>query len=364
MKSRLILAVATFVVLDLGTLAFSYTIARQVEKDAVAINLAGRQRMLSQRITKAALLAVNAERSETQRAESTAELGQAYKVFNRTLSAFAEGGETVGGDGRPVQLDSVQGKAALLLGEVRGVLQTWPQAPTSPTDLVRFSHFMNDRNGEVLDFMNRLTTELERESIASVSRLRIAQSIAFFLSLINFLFILYGMHRARLTAESASVTDALTGLLNRGGLYRELDAALERRRTSDVPLGVMLLDLNEFKAVNDNYGHAAGDATLREVARRIRGFCKPGWMCGRLGGDEFAVVCPGQTPQALAESAQQLSSILGGIPGGGLTVSASVGWASVEPEQSADEVIAVVDAKMYMVKKSHHMARSHRDKAR
>jgi diguanylate cyclase (GGDEF)-like protein len=364
LKNRLALAVATFVLLDLGTLAFSYSIARQVEKDAVAINLAGRQRMLSQRITKAALLAVNPNRSAIQRAADTAELGKANQTFRRTLSAFADGGETIGGDGRPVQLESVQGKAALLVGEVRGLLDRWPHIPTDSVELGKFSEFMDERNGEILDAMNQLTTELERESIASVWRLRIAQTLAFLLSLGNFLFILWDMHRARSAAEAASFTDALSGLLNRAGLYRELEAAIERSQVTSQPLGVMLLDLNDFKAVNDNFGHATGDATLREVARRLQDFRRQDWVCGRLGGDEFAIVCPDTTPESLAAAAHQLGRILGGIPAGGLTVSASVGWASVEGQQSADDVIAVADAKMYSVKNDRRSARSYRDKQR
>lgn len=364
MKKHLTLAVATFVLLDLGTLAFSYTIARQVEKDAVAINLAGRQRMLSQRITKAALLATSPTRTESQRAESAAEVSQAYQTFRRTLSAFADGGETIGGDGRPVQLEAVRGKAALLVGDVRGSLDHWQKAPADYVELEKFSQFMGERNGEILDAMNRFTTELEHESVASVSRLRIAQTLAFMLSLGNFVFILVGMHRARLEAEAASVTDALTGLLNRGGLYRQLDTALERSASSNTPLGVMLLDLNGFKAVNDNFGHAAGDDTLREVARRLQGLNSRGWICGRLGGDEFAVICPGLEAGPLAEAAQYLTGILSGIPGGGLIVSASVGWAAVKANQTADEVIAVADAMMYSIKSEHHIAGSYRDKQR
>jgi diguanylate cyclase (GGDEF)-like protein len=327
MKNRLALAVATFVLLDLGTLAFSYTIARAVEMDAVAINLAGRQRMLSQRITKAALLATSLQRSAAQRAESATELGQADHIFRKTLLAFANGGETMGGDGRLVQLEQVQGRAALLVGEVHGVLNQWPQVPTDAAELAKFSQFMNERNVDILDSMNQLTTELERGSIATVSRLRIAQTLAFILSLVNFSFILRGMYRARFAAETASSTDALTGLLNRGGLYRELEAAIERHSGSNVPLGVMMLDLNEFKVVNDTFGHAAGDATLREVARRLKDFCERGWVCGRLGGDEFAVVCPGIAAKSLEATAQQLGHILSGVPGGERTVSASVGWA-------------------------------------
>ena len=364
MKNHLALAVATFVLLDLSTLAFSYSIARQVERDAVAINLAGRQRMLSQRITKAALLAIHPARSQTQRMESASELSQAYLTFRRTLSAFAESGETIGGDGQPVQLESVQGKAALLVGSVRGLLAPWPNAPTDFTELEKFSQFMGERNGEILDAMNRLTSELEHESIVAVSRLRIAQTLAFILSLGNFIFVLVGMHRARLRAETVSVTDALTGLLNRGGLYQELETALERRATTDQPLGVMLLDLNGFKAVNDNFGHAAGDATLREVARRLLDLNGKGWICGRLGGDEFAVICPGLEAEMLADAAKYLSSILSGVPGGRLIVSASVGWASVEAQQTADEVIGAADAMMYSIKSDHYQERSFREKRR
>jgi diguanylate cyclase (GGDEF)-like protein len=364
MKNRLALAVATFVLLDLGTLAFSYTIARSVEMDAVAINLAGRQRMLSQRITKAALLATSAQRSAAQRAASATELSQSDQVFRQTLAAFADGGETIGGDGRRVQLERVQGRAALLVGQVHGVLAPWPQVPTDPAELERFSQFMNERNASILDAMNQLTTELERESIASVARLRVGQTLAFLLSLVNFSFILRGMVRARRAAEVASSTDALTGLLNRGGLYRELEAAIERLAGAASSLGVMMLDLNEFKAVNDTFGHAAGDATLREVARRLKDFCPPGWVCGRLGGDEFAVVCPGIAPKSLEAAAQQLSTILSGVPAAGLTVSASVGWVYAYPGQGVDEVIALADAKMYSEKKERHAARSYRGKLR
>jgi diguanylate cyclase (GGDEF)-like protein len=363
-KNRLALAIALFVLLDLGTLAFSYSIARQVEKDAVAINLAGRQRMLSQRIAKAALLATNPSRSAMQRKESAAEVNGAYLIFRRTLLAFAEGGETVGGDGRPVRLEGVRGSAALLVGEVRGLLDPWPNAPSDDTSLEAFSQFMGERNVDILNSMNQLTTELENESVAAVSRLRIAQTLAFIASLGNFGFILLGMYRARLRAEIESVTDALTGLLNRGGLYRELEAALAHRTTSGVPLGVMLLDLNGFKVVNDNFGHAAGDATLREVARRLRDLSSRGWTFGRLGGDEFAVICPGLAPKPLAAAADYVSSILSGVPGGGTTVSASVGWACVDAHQTADDVIAAADTMMYSIKNKHSLARSYRDQHR
>lgn len=173
-----------------------------------------------------------------------------------------------------------------------------------------------------------------------------------------------GMHRARLAAESASQTDALTGLLNRGGLYHALDLALAHRITANESLGVMLLDLNGFKAVNDNFGHAAGDATLCEVARRLQGLRARGWVCGRLGGDEFAVICPRLESAALAEAAEYLTGVLSGVPGGTSVISASVGWAAAQPQNTADEVIAAADAMMYAVKNNHHVAKNRRNTPR
>lgn len=364
MKNHLVLAVATFVLLDLCTLAFSYSIGQQVEKDAIAINLAGRQRMLSQRFTKAALLATISTRSDAQRSESSSEVSQAYRLFLRTLSAFADGGETAGGDGRPVLLDPVRGKAAVLVGNVRGSLAQWPDAPTELAELERFSRFMIDHNGEILDAMNRLTSELEHESVVTVTRLRIAQSLAFILSLGNFILILIGMRRAQQRAEAAAETDALTGLLNRGGFYMKLEEALERRHTSREPFGVMLIDLNEFKAVNDRFGHAAGDATLREVARRLKDLNSHGWICGRLGGDEFAVICPQLEAEKMQSVAHYLSGILSGIPGGEMVISASVGFAPANSQRTADEIIADADAMMYSVKGNRHNSGSHRDSRR
>lgn len=364
MKNHLAVAVATFVLLDLCALAFSYSIARQVERDAVAINLAGRQRMLSQRVTKAAVLATAPTRSEAQRSAFAQEADEAYQLFRKTLAAFAKGGDTEGGDGRTVHVDAVNGKAALLVGEVQGLLNTWPEVPADAEQLAAFTGFMIERNAGVLEAMNRLTTVLEHQSVTAVSRLRVAQGLAFSLSLANFIFILFGMHRARLVAEVQSETDALTGLRNRGGFYTALDRAMAWHVQSAEPLGVLLLDLNGFKAVNDTQGHAAGDATLREVARRLVGLRGKGWICARLGGDEFAILCPGLNAEQLAAAGQHVSKVLAGVPGGALEVSASVGWTHVAPGQTPDEVVAAADAAMYAAKNEHRLARTYRDGAR
>ena len=99
------------------------------------------------------------------------------------------------------------------------------------------------------------------------------------------------VQRARIRhLEGLSITDELTGLLNRRGFRRELDAALARAcRTRET--GVLLLcDLNHFKAINDSYGHPAGDAVLAAVAGLLRGQTRRSDYVARLGGDEFAIL--------------------------------------------------------------------------
>ena len=96
-------------------------------------------------------------------------------------------------------------------------------------------------------------------------------------------------------------TDPLTGLLNRAGLRRAAERARARAERCGEPLAVAVLDLDDFKGINDRYGHAAGDRALTELGRVwARAFDDAG-LLGREGGDEFVLVAPGaDREQALA----------------------------------------------------------------
>ena len=97
------------------------------------------------------------------------------------------------------------------------------------------------------------------------------------------------LRREAAEKEHQSLHDPLTGLANRVQFVTEIEAALARRSDTAI-IGVLFLDLDEFKAINDTYGHHDGDETLREVAARLRGAVRPDDVIARLGGDEFAVL--------------------------------------------------------------------------
>lgn len=92
--------------------------------------------------------------------------------------------------------------------------------------------------------------------------------------------------------ERVSRTDGLTGLLNRRAVEELLHAQLAHAARHDLPLSVLMVDLDEFKKVNDTFGHAAGDRVLVEVSARLRAFLREGDHFGRWGGEEFLAVLP------------------------------------------------------------------------
>jgi diguanylate cyclase (GGDEF)-like protein len=99
-----------------------------------------------------------------------------------------------------------------------------------------------------------------------------------------------GLHEM---VERQAVTDELTGLSNRRRFDEILDAEVERARRFGQPLGLVLLDLDDFKAINDTFGHQVGDDVLREVSRVLRNSCREIDEPARYGGEELAVVLPG-----------------------------------------------------------------------
>jgi diguanylate cyclase (GGDEF)-like protein len=112
--------------------------------------------------------------------------------------------------------------------------------------------------------------------------------------------------RQRRELARVSRADPLTGALNRRGFDERVAGELARAHRSDVPLALIVLDLDDFKLTNDRHGHAAGDELLRWTVERLSATLRAGDAVGRLGGDEFAVLAPGAGPAAAAQLAARL----------------------------------------------------------
>ena len=150
--------------------------------------------------------------------------------------------------------------------------------------------------------------------------------------------------------------DALTGLLNRRRLLELLSADLLTSRSAGVePPGLLFLDLDDFKQVNDELGHQAGDALLVEVSRRLRSAVREGDVVSRFGGDEFAVLCRGLHDEADAcdVARRVLEAVTGPVVLGTttLTVSGSLGVVVAGPSHvEAEDVLRDADIAMYQAK--------------
>ena len=156
-----------------------------------------------------------------------------------------------------------------------------------------------------------------------------------------------------------AVTDELTGLFNLRHFHESLDGEIERSRRFGQPVGLMMLDIDNFKTVNDTYGHQQGDLVLIEVGRVLRALSRDIDEPARYGGEEMAVILP-QTDVAGAELlAERMRAALEGIEidrldgGGRLRVTASFGVASLPANASdKDSLIAEADAALYRAKRT------------
>jgi diguanylate cyclase (GGDEF)-like protein len=148
-----------------------------------------------------------------------------------------------------------------------------------------------------------------------------------------------------------SMVDELTGVLNRRGLENFFAREFERARLEGATVAVMLVDLNDFKPVNDVWGHAAGDTALCTVARCLQDALRANDRIGRMGGDEFAIVLPEIRSDdciGLVQRVRQISPMdIALIPTGSVRVGLSLGISSAEPGESFEIVLARADAAMY-----------------
>lgn len=161
------------------------------------------------------------------------------------------------------------------------------------------------------------------------------------------------LRQATADLKRLALTDSLTGLGNRALLAERIGQAIARATRGGAPPAVLLLDLDEFKTINDSLGHGAGDAVLVEVARRLQGVVRDADTVARLGGDEFAIVMPeASEDQSLRIAQRVLDALRPPVPIGDAPVqaAASIGLRFAARGQSAEDLLRDADTAMYVAK--------------
>jgi diguanylate cyclase (GGDEF)-like protein len=159
---------------------------------------------------------------------------------------------------------------------------------------------------------------------------------------------------ALVRARAEAGTDPVTGCMNHRAMRRRLDEEIGRAARTGGPLSALLIDLDDFKLVNDEYGHPAGDAILRAVVQALVGEFRAFDRVARYGGDEFVVILPNAELESAAAAAARALERLQGLAApeaGGRGVSASIGAAQWQVGMGTDELLAACDTALLRSKR-------------
>jgi diguanylate cyclase (GGDEF)-like protein len=152
--------------------------------------------------------------------------------------------------------------------------------------------------------------------------------------------------------QTQAITDSLTGLYNHRYFQERLDREIKLADRNDVPVSLILLDLDHLKRINDHHGHRSGDAALCHVASMMRKAVREVDICARYGGEEFVVILPQCDRQDALDAGERLRRSIASTSVEGLgQITASVGVASYPSgAKSKEELIEMADRAMYLAK--------------
>ena len=168
-----------------------------------------------------------------------------------------------------------------------------------------------------------------------------------------FIVLMLAKDRAMGAYKAAALGDPLTGLLNRRGFFEAAAAMMAANLPAMRPVSVLAFDLDHFKSINDNYGHAAGDAILQLFAKVARTTMRAGDVIGRIGGEEFVAVISGTLAEA-AVAAERVRAAFAAATlapdGNRIAATVSIGAACGSPNATIESLIARADAALYRAK--------------
>ncbi|MBN8579209.1 MAG: GGDEF domain-containing protein [Anaerolineae bacterium] len=144
--------------------------------------------------------------------------------------------------------------------------------------------------------------------------------------------------------------DALTGILNRRGFDHHLDTRLAYTKKENRPLTIMMVDVDNFKALNDQHGHVVGDNVLRAIAKHLSQLVRSQDLVARYGGDEFVIICPGLSKEDAKGMANRIRKSLSARE-----IALSIGVATYPTDaQNKTDLLVCADKQMYDEKNNHH----------
>ena len=164
------------------------------------------------------------------------------------------------------------------------------------------------------------------------------------------------LEKANTELELIAAFDSLSGLLNRRSLFTRISIEIERSIRLDVPLTGLMIDIDKFKGINDNYGHQCGDMVIREIGARLQAGLRKYDYAGRYGGEEFFVVLSNSTEMQASGIAERFRKDIEDLKfecgGENINVTVSIGAARYTAGETQESWIERVDRAMYQAKQS------------
>jgi diguanylate cyclase (GGDEF)-like protein len=196
----------------------------------------------------------------------------------------------------------------------------------------------------------------EADSVLSSAWLSVLSLEAFLMTIATaFILLAMSKERTELRHKTAAMTDPLTGLLNRRAFVQDAEALLQQQIARDRPIGVLLIDLDSFKSINDRFGHPVGDKVLQVFAKTARTSLRQTDLVGRLGGEEFIVILADAGHDNAFLVADRLRNAFAAnaavLDGQALQATMSVGVSVIlDPRQNLSELMTLADQALYLAK--------------